>query len=647
MASSLTPEALVYGLKTAGDPQLSPDGTQIVYTLSQASTETKKVETQLWLCDRNGGKQRQLTQSGKSNAAPRWSPDGTQIAFVSDRIEDDRKGARALLVLSLAGGDAREVTRHGQGISNLAWSPDGASIAYNSDFDPDNPDEEKRDPEAAAPVRATSRIDYKQDGFGYLGDKRQQIFIVDVASGERRKLTGRPNDFPLPLWSPDGKTIAALLPNRNGMHGQLVLIDVATGAETVVGPEDGTLSSWSWSPSGDRVVYTGDIAQTWQPDFFVYHVDTGGSRRITEDLEPLPAGAFGGVASPIWLDDDRVLFSGARAGASGLYVIDLSDGEVELSHSHHATSGGLSGDSDNRYIVQTHASFDATGELSVYDRESGELNVITNLNEDFLNEHPPASWEQIEIEREGYTIESWLLKPHDFDESKTYPLVMTIHGGPNGHYGYGYESVQQILASNGFLVVLSNPRGSSSYGREFTLQVSEDWGGEDYKDLMAVVDTVLERPYADGDRTGIEGYSYGGYMTSWIIGQTQRFKACVCGAPCFDLESMYGTSDISHTFGELQWGGRQHQSPEWYRDHSPSTFAHTATTPTLIIHGEADERCPIGQGEQMFIALKKAGCEVEFARYPGGFHGFRRMGPPPHREDLLGRTLGWMKGHLA
>ncbi len=646
MTSSLTPEALVYGLKTAGDPQLSPDGEHIVFTLSQANDETQKVETQLWISDRDGGNQRQLTRSGKGNGTPRWSPDGSQIAFVSDRGEDERKGARGLFVMSFAGGDAREVTRHGQGISNLAWSPDGKSIAYNSEFDPDNPDEEKRDPEAAPPVRVTSRIDYKQDGMGYLGDKRQQVYIVDLASGERRKLTGRPNDFYFPVWSPDGKAIAAALPNRNGMNSQLVLLDIATGAETVIGPETGTISSWAWSPSGDRIVYTGDVAQTWQSDFFVYHVDTGGSRRITEDLQPLPAGMMFGSAAPVWLDDDRVLFNGTRAGASGLYVIDLSDGEVERSHRHDATSGGLSLDSGNRYAVQTHASFDSTGEISVYDRESGKLSVITSFNEEFLNEHPPARWEQIEIERNGYTIESWLLKPHDFDESKQYPLVMTIHGGPNGHYGYNYEPVQQILASNGFLVVLSNPRGSSSYGREFTMQVSEDWGGEDYQDLMAVVDTVLERPYADGDRTGIEGYSYGGYMTSWIIGQTERFKACVCGAPCFDLESMYGTSDISHTFGELQWGGQHHQSPEWYRDHSPSTFAHKATTPTLIIHGEADERCPIGQGEQMFIALKKAGCEVEFARYPGGAHGFRRMGPPAHREDLLGRTLGWMKDHL-
>lgn len=649
MGKSLTPEAIVYELKTAGDPQIAPDGSSIVFTLSQANRESGKVETQLWQCDLDGGNRRQLTRDGRSNSSPRWSPDGSRIAFVSDRIEDDRDGARAIFVMGLNGGDPRELTRHGQGINNLAWSADGRHIAYTTAFDPENPDEKPRDKDAAPPVRVTSRIDYKQDGLGYLGDKRQQIFILDAESGQRRKLTDKAVDYNQPVWSPDGQSIAALRPNRNWMNSQLAVIDVATGAEHLIGPETGVVGSWSWSPNGDRIVYTGDTTQTWQTDFFVYEVGSGATRRITEDLECLPASGYVGMpaSEPVWLDENRVLFTAAREGASGLYVIDLSVGEVERVNGGEMTTGGLSVDDDQRYVVQTYASLDSTGELAVHDRESGELNVITDFNDEFFGTYPPARWERFEIEREGFTIESWLLKPFDFDESKQYPLVITVHGGPNGHYGYNWEPVQQILASNGHLVVFSNPRGSSSYGREFTLQVALDWGGEDFKDLMAVVDHVLERPYADPERTGIEGYSYGGYMTSWTIGQTDRFKAAVCGAPCFDLESMFGTSDISHTFGVLQWGGQPHESPEWYRDHSPSTFAHRATTPTLIIHGEADERCPIGQGEQMFIALKNAGCEVEFARYPGGAHGFRRSGPPPHREDLLRRTLEWMQGHLG
>jgi dipeptidyl aminopeptidase/acylaminoacyl peptidase len=204
-----------------------------------------------------------------------------------------------------------------------------------------------------------------------------------------------------------------------------------------------------------------------------------------------------------------------------------------------------------------------------------------------------------------------------------------------------------MLVSNGFLVVFANPRGSSSYGRRFTQQVVGDWGGEDFQDLMAVVDEVLTRPYADPERTGIFGYSYGGFMTSWTIGHTDRFKAAVCGAPVFDLESQYGTSDIGHVWGALQWEGKPHESRDWYTAHSPATFAHRATTPTLILHAEGDIRCPIGQGEQMYATLKAAGCETEFVRYPGGSHLFLWGGEPTYVEDFFRRTLDWFRCHLG
>jgi dipeptidyl aminopeptidase/acylaminoacyl peptidase len=251
------------------------------------------------------------------------------------------------------------------------------------------------------------------------------------------------------------------------------------------------------------------------------------------------------------------------------------------------------------------------------------------------------------VTRGDLTIDAWLLFPANFDPDKRYPLILDVHGGPHGYYGFGFNAVQQCLSTNDVLVLYSNPRGSTSYGRDFAERVLRDWGGEDYLDLQAVVDSVIDRPYVDPQRLGIYGYSYGGYMTAWTIGQTNRFSAAVCGAPCFDLESMYGTSDIGHVFGDVQWGSEPHQDPAWYAAHSPSYFAHKARTPTLIIHGEADHRCPIGQGEQMFVALKKAGCEVEFARYPDGSHQFLNSSYPEHRADALGRILGWFKQHLG
>ena len=226
-------------------------------------------------------------------------------------------------------------------------------------------------------------------------------------------------------------------------------------------------------------------------------------------------------------------------------------------------------------------------------------------------------------------------------------MVLDIHGGPHGYYGHRLNPTQQCLATHGFLVVAANPRGSSSYGRRFAAQVVEDNGGEDYRDLMAVLDAVLERPYADRERLGIWGYSYGGYMTAWTLGQTDRFKAAICGAPRFDNASAYGSADAGPMLAGYQMGGTPWEQRERYAARSPSTYAHTIRTPTLIVHGEADERCPLNQGEQLFNTLMEIGCETEFVRYPDCSHLFLFNGPPAYRVDLLARQLGWFKHYLG
>ncbi|MDP9372649.1 MAG: S9 family peptidase [Chloroflexota bacterium] len=652
MTRPLSPESLVYDLTPASDPQLSPDGTRILYTRSGADRESRKAGSQLWLCSVEGGEGRRLTWSGERNGGGRWSPDGKQIAFVSDRVKKS-----GIFVMPADGaGEARELTRHGQAVSDLAWSPDGRRIAYTTQVDPENPDEEEP-PEGAAPrVRVTRRIDYKQDVRGYLGDARSQVFVVDVESGERRQLTREPVDHFFPQWSPDGRRLAVQAPRLNGMRSQLGLVAVdaegGDGREEMkrIGPPDGVVGVWSWSPSGERILFAGDTQLTYQLDLFVYDVAAETVRRLTDDLQVLPAAGFGSVippSQPVWLDDRQVLLHAVRAGASGLHVVDSETGSIEPVHGWGAIHLGLSADRARRRVVQSRSGFEEFGEIATFDLASAAPRVVTAINAPVLRERPPAAWERFEVRRGDLAIEVWLLKPPGFDPTRRYPLILDVHGGPNGFYGYNFNAVQQCLATNGFLVVIANPRGSSSYGRDFTLRVLRDWGGEDYRDLMAVVDAALERPYADPERTGIYGYSYGGYMTSWTIGQTDRFRAAVCGAPVFDLESFFGTSDIGHTFGAQQFGAAPHEDRAWYDAHSPSNFAHRVRTPTLIVHGEADERCPIGQGEQLFIALKEAGCEVEFARYPGGSHLFVNLGPPAHREDYLGRILAWFKSHLG
>lgn len=647
MPEQLTIETLVCDFKVAGDPQASPDGSKIAYTLTTVDRDEKKEQTQIWLCDADGKNRRQLTHDGSRNSEPRWSlgPEGApeSLAFISNRVEKS-----GLFVLPLAGGDAREITKHKQAISNISWSPDGKSIAYITDFDPDNPDEEPPGEDDAPRIRVTSRLDYKVDGLGYRGNVRKQLFVVNVEGGERRKVTDDVQDYAHPRWSPDGKTIAAQVSGVDSVGSRLALIDVATGATTLVGPQGGIMDTYAWSPDGKKVIYSGEDQQTYHGDIWLYDVESGERTELLKDLDWNPGTRFGGgmIAEPAWLDEQRVLYQGAKGGATVLYIVDTAAGAAELLREGNNMPGAISVAANGSIATRAFNSLEARGEIVVVNLADASASRITSYSDEVMETSPPALWERFDVEQGGLTIEAWMLKPPTFDPAKKYPVILDIHGGPNGFYGYDFSIIHQSLAAAGYIVVYSNPRGSGSYGHDFSSRVFSDWGGEDYRDLMAVMDAALERPYCDENRQGTRGYSYGGYMTSWIIGQTDRFHACVCGAPCFDLESFWGTSDIGVRFGTVQFGGPFHEQPEWYEQHSPSYHAHKVVTPTLIVHGEADERCPIGQGEQMFIALKKAGVDTEFARYPGGSHPFMSDGPIEHRIDALQRTIDWFDAYL-
>jgi dipeptidyl aminopeptidase/acylaminoacyl peptidase len=401
---------------------------------------------------------------------------------------------------------------------------------------------------------------------------------------------------------------------------------------------------WSWSLDGAVVIYAADPDQTLQPDYFLYDVATDGTSRITDDPGFVPTAP---PPPPVWLDSDRVLVEAQRAGASELVVLHLRTGVTETLLRSEARHTSLSVDLRRAVAVQAEASPTSYGEISVVDLSSRARTTVTRNNTELLGECPPALWERFQVTADGGPIDAWMLKPAHFDPAKKYPVVLDVHGGPTGHYGSNFMTVQQCLASHGFLVVYANCRGSSSYGREFARANIRDWGGGDFRDYMAVVDAVLENDFADGERTGIYGYSYGGYMTAWTIGQTHRFAAAVCGAPLFDLESYWGTSDVGHRGLEKYAGGPPHLERDWYAEHSPSSLAHLATTPTLVIQGEEDHRCPIGQGQQMFVALRRVGCEAELALYPGSSHLFLFDGAPAARHDFLTRILDWFSEHLG
>lgn len=637
----LSPELLAYGVTSVSDPQVSPDGTHVAYILTSIDPDTRRGRSQLWLCGIDGSRPRPLLPGEDSVAGLCWASDGTELAAVVGRA-----GGSVIVTLSPEGAvETRAITRHAQTIGDLAWSPDGRQIAYSTLYDPENPDETAGVPGAAPKVRVTCRLDYKEDGRGFLGEVRTHVFVVEIATGARRRVTTDLVDHEDPQWSPDGRCLAIHRPKPLG-GSALILIDVSSGATRSVSPEGCRIEQWSWSLDGGRVIYAGDPGRRFQPDYFIYDVVSSATQRITDELPSLPSASPSRPSPPVWLSDQQVLVHTMRAAASQLELLDIASGRTNLIHRWEARHTGLSVDRAARYMVQAQSSFTTIAEISVYDRTQRTGRTITAYSAALLDEHPPARWERFEVTRGEFAIEAFLLLPPAFDSSKHYPLILDIHGGPNHSYGYWFMAHQQCLATNGFLVVYANPRGSTSYGGHFARQVLQDWGGEDYRDLLAVVDTVLERPYVDPARTGIFGFSYGGYMTAWAISQSDRFQAAVCGEPFFDLESAWGTSMNGQGIA-MYAGGPPHERREWYAAHSPSTFGHQTRTATLILQGEADDICPIGQSEQMFATLQQAGCEVELVCYPAGSHMFFASGLPEHRADFLTRTLAWFKTHLG
>lgn len=647
MTTPITPERAIYDLPSLATPRISLDDKHIVYVRKQVNQETNKGESNLWLCDVDGQNRRRLTWTDTTNGDPVWSPDGTRIAFISARDGDH---PNAICILGFDGGEARILSRHAATPSGLAWSPDGKTIAYSVAIDPENPNETPRDPKTPAPVRVVRRIDYKQDGYGYLNDVRTQLFLLDVDSGERLQITGEPCDHSRPTWSPDGTRIAVSLPRLNGMLSQIGVIDPATKTLDRIGPDHGGVGLFAWSPDGMHILCDGTHTDSPHHDYYLACIATGSVRQVTDNVAFLPDVGYqsgGTPGAPVWLNDQTAIVHGLLNGASGIWTLDIASGETtEIGH-WDAMHSGFNVSHDGKLIVQTTTDLDGVIGIATVARASGKKTVLFNEAESFFDKTPIGQWEKVSLDRAGFTIEGWLLKPANFDATKSYPVIMDVHGGPHNAYGYGINALAEVFATNDFLVLLANPRGSGTYSRAFAESVTGDWGNEDWKDLEAMLDLVLERPYADRERTGIYGYSYGGYMTAWVIGHTDRFKAAICGAPVFDNESMFGTSDIGHRFniemGGLPWG----EDRVNLISSSPSQFIQHATTPTLIVQGEADERCPVGQAEQMFISLKMIGCEVEFVRYPGGSHLFINSGEPAHRLDYFTRTLAWFKKYLG
>lgn len=643
-------------IEVISDVQVSPDGRRIAYTLTRMDLDADTYRSMIWVVPADGGEPVQFTQGPGRDDAPRWSPDGACLAFLSDR--DGR--ADQLCVMPSGGGEARRLTSLDEGAGPAVWSPDGTRLLFAARASREAP---PADPEARGKwgqrPRVVTRAQYKADGQGYTFDAASQLFVVSVEDGALTQLTRGDAESRAAAWSPDGTRIA-FSRARTGVADyslfDLWVMDAAGGSLRRLTETIGRATSPAWSPDGTAIACYGTDAQEagfGEALVRVWIVPAAGGepRRLTAGydrgvvLVPPPAV----TPPPVWSADGRSV-TAVFADAGNLHVVRASavDGSVRTV---------VGGDRQVQHVGAAPAAdrmaFAATdprtpSDLYVCRWDGSGERRLTRLNEAVL-----VRWNLPRVERrafatlQGGTVEGWLIRPAAGPLPA--PLLLDIHGGPHSYEGSTFPLVhfyRYVLASRGWAVLALNATGSGSYGKAFAHGIRGRWGEADLPEHLAAVDALIAEGIADGARLAVAGYSYGGFMTAWTIAHTDRFRAAVVGAPVVNLESFHGTSDIGMWFSPWEMHGDLFAHRDTYRRLSPTSYVERVTTPTLIVHGEADDRCPIGQGEELFTGLVAAGkAPVEFVRYPGASHLFLRNGRPSHRLDVTRRVAEWIGRH--
>jgi len=644
----------VYALTSVGDPRLSPDGRRVAYVVNRIDREENAYRTAIWIAAPDGSEApRQFTSGERCDHSPRWSPDGRWLAFVSNRDgEDEKKAHGELYVLPADGGEPRRLTSGEESVESIAWSPDSRRIAFARRVRDDAYEEED---DRRRPPRRFDRVFHKLDGVGWTGDRRKHLFVVGLDGGDERQLTDGDCEDEQPTWSPDGARI--VFSSMRGERWDVELVQalyeldvdsegaepqrLTTPDESAGGPAfsaDGALIAYLHTPEDGTSPHHTHIA--------VMRSDGSDRRVLTTSLDrqcaPYPL-----AREPVW-DGDRVVFAIEDGGNVHLYTVPADgSGEPEL------LVGGeqLTGLYD---LVDGVLVYTASTHTRPHELFAGDGTPLTSVCEDFV-----AGLQLVDVERfdaasaDGTEVDAWLVRPPGFDEGLRYPVLLTIHGGPFTQYGTGFFDEVQVYAGAGYCVLFSNPRGGSGYSEEWGRAIrgpgsgaGPGWGTVDYEDLMAVVDTALERfPFLDGERLGVLGGSYGGFMTSWIVAHTKRFKAALSERAVNHMVSAFGSSDVFWIF-QRQFGGPMWEHVEEWLRMSPATYARDIETPLLVVHSENDLRCNVEQGEHLFTLLRLLGKDVEMLRFPAEGHELSRSGSPVHRVQRFEAVLDWFGRYL-
>lgn len=657
--TKVTPEDL-YKLKSIVDPQASPDGKGFLYVVTGISEEKDAYYSNIFYQSLEDSRNNfQWTFGEYRNTSPRWSPDGNEIAFVSNR-----SGTNQIYVLNKNGGEARQLTFTRNGASNPVWSADGSEIAFQTSIGKEESLQDKEITEKTEKKLEALEVDmmkYKSDSAGFWNGSYSHIAIVNKETAELKEVTSGENDYYLQSWSPDGKYLAITADKSEdkdfSFESDVYLYVLETKEWQKITESNGQFGRVTWSPNSQKIGIIGsgrEYENATLLKIWIYDLKSEELRCLTEDWDvnvgDFAIGDFqqGGITPGIlWGEDNRSFVFLATDHGNTIVYFGNEDGEIYPSLIDNQHVYGLSTGGSLKQAIVAISKPTEPGDLYSLNLETGEIAKLTDVNKEYTETHNFSPAEPIELtSRDGWQLHGWIMKPADYKEGKKYPLVLEIHGGPHAMYANSYFHEFQTLAANGNAVLFINPRGSHGYGQDFVDAVRGDYGGKDYEDIMDAVDFALEKfDFIDETRLGVTGGSYGGFMTNWIVGHTNRFKAAVTQRSISNWISFYGVSDIGYYFSEWQIKADLNDIETLWK-HSPLAYASNIETPLLILHGEKDYRCPIEQAEQLFIALKKQKKTTKFVRFPESNHELSRSGKPTLRISRLNYINNWFIDYL-
>ena len=614
----LTPE-MILNRWSIGDLRLSPDGNRLAIVVSEPAKASGQ-RRNIWVYDIAASILKPFTAAAKSDTHPRWSPDSRTLAFLSDR-----EGSNQVYLIPVDGGEARPLTESKTGIDSFEWSPDGKRIAINTSA-PKTEDEEKKEKD-----KDDARIVGKPEDRALL-----QIIAVDSKAVETLvKGAWRISEF---LWIPDGSSLIVIAtdnPQQEVFSEKIYRVRAADGEMTLLASPAGPFGNLRISPDGTTLAYVGSRGDGPQPhDLFVQPLAGGPARNLTAQSLDRPIGAFS------W-ENPIALFILATAGFGDAFYALALDGKAEKAD----LTPGL--------IVGSYSKGKSTlafiGETAI---EAPELYVALEPGPPKKASHFNKDWDDVKLLKpeiisylsfDKKEIEATLLKPENTPPGAKLPAIVLIHGGPTGAWTNRFDAWGQLLAAHGFAVLSPNIRGSTGYGYDFMVLNRRDWGGGDFKDVLAGVDWLIKKGIADSNRIGIGGWSYGGYMAAWAVTQTTLFKASISGAPMTDLAMEYGAEEAGINAYDTWFMGNPYENLPLFSGRSPVTYVKRVKTPTLILCGENDTTDPAEQCYQFHRGLRRYGVETEFVVYPREGHGIREE---KHRIDMLNRIVGWFEKYL-